>query len=62
MEEKRKQLAFAITEYLNDAIERNYVTEENKDGLEGKNFNKLKTKPNNNMFLYLFYCVFFFFF
>jgi len=34
MEEKRKQLAFAITEYLNDAIERNYVTEENKDGLE----------------------------
>ncbi|KAG4088771.1 TPR-like protein [Neocallimastix lanati (nom. inval.)] len=34
MEEKRKQLAFAITEYLNDAIERNYVGEENKDSLE----------------------------
>jgi len=34
MEEKRKQLAFAITEYLNDAIERKYVSEENKDGLE----------------------------
>jgi len=34
MEEKRKQLAFAITEYLSDAIERNYVSEENKDGLE----------------------------
>eukprot|EP00833_Pecoramyces_ruminatium_P002997 jgi/Orpsp1_1/1177029/evm.model.c7180000059902.1 len=34
MEEKRKQLAFAITEYLNDAIERDYVSEENKDGLE----------------------------
>lgn len=34
MEEKRKQLAFAITEYLSDSIERNYVSEENKDGLE----------------------------
>jgi small glutamine-rich tetratricopeptide repeat-containing protein alpha len=34
MEEKRKQLAFAITEYLSDAIERNYISEENKDGLE----------------------------
>jgi len=34
MEEKRKQLAFAITEYLNDAIERDYVSAENKDGLE----------------------------
>jgi len=36
MDEKRKQLAFAITEYLSDAIENNHVTEENKDGLEGK--------------------------
>ncbi|OUM64243.1 hypothetical protein PIROE2DRAFT_60766 [Piromyces sp. E2] len=34
MEEKRKQLAFAITEYLTDTIENNHVSEENKDGLE----------------------------
>lgn len=34
MEEKRKQLAFAITEYLSDTIENNHVSEENKDGLE----------------------------